>query len=169
MLLQLKKIRSLVIAGAPAHEEFLTSLKTLENPLQESIKDLRSQVTRETCITIAHLSQTLGNKFDRSAEGYLNNLINLIQNSAKVVATAGLVCVRLIIQNIHSSRLIPIIVSNLKNSKSKEIRRSCCEFLEQLLNQWHTHLLERHITTIQEALKKGIGDADSEARVTSRR
>ncbi|KRT85012.1 HEAT domain-containing protein, partial [Oryctes borbonicus] len=62
----LKKIRSLVIAGASTFDDFYTNVKLLEHPLQESIKDLRSQVARETCITIAYLAQTLTNNFERA-------------------------------------------------------------------------------------------------------
>lgn len=81
---QLKKIRSLVIAGAINFEEFYVGLRNLEIPLQGTVKDLRSQVVREACVTISYLSQVLGNKFDKTAEILLQHLINLIQNSAKV-------------------------------------------------------------------------------------
>lgn len=87
----------------------------------------------------------------------------------QIIATAGVITVKLILQHIHSPRLIPIITSNATTSKSKEIRRSCCEFLEQIFNQWPTHSLERHINLLQEAIKKGIADADPEARVSSRK
>lgn len=80
----MKKIRSLVIAGATNFDDFYTNLKMLEHPLQDSVKDLRSQVARETCITIAYLAQTLTSNFEKPAEYLLNTLINLIQNSAKV-------------------------------------------------------------------------------------
>lgn len=85
------------------------------------------------------------------------------------MATAGHITVRFILQYTQSPRLIPIITNNLSSSKSKDIRRSCCEFLEQVLTQWSTHPLERHITALQEALKKGVADADPEARVSSRK
>lgn len=73
-----------MIAGATSYEDFSLYLRTLELPLQTTLKDLRSQVVREACITIAFLSQTLGIKFDHAAECLLTPLINLIQNSAKV-------------------------------------------------------------------------------------
>lgn len=176
------------MAGATNYDEFHTGLKSLEIPLQGTIKDLRSQVVREACITIAFLAVKLGNKFDKAAELLLQPLINLIQNSAKVcpivlyqdyvdfqcvfsqvMATAGQVTVRFIIQNTHSPRLIQPITSNAMTSKSKDIRRSCCEFIELMLTTWPTHPLERHVAALQEAVKKGIADADSEARVISRR
>lgn len=151
------------------YEEFYQFLRTLEIPLQLSIKDLRSQVVREACITIGYLCEMLRGKFDHTAESLLNNLINLIQNSAKVVATVGHVTVRWLLQYSHSPRLIPIITSNLINSKSKEIRRTCCEFLEQILSQWPSQAVERQISHVQEALKKGIMDADPDARASARR
>lgn len=73
-----------MIAGAANFEEFYANLKLLDVPLQASLKDLRSQVVREACITVAFLAQNLGSKFDRPAELLLPCLINLIQNSAKV-------------------------------------------------------------------------------------
>ena len=44
------------------------------------------------------MSQQLGNKFDHFAEAVLPNLISLIMNSAKIMATAGSVAIRFIIQ-----------------------------------------------------------------------
>lgn len=73
-----------MIAGATNYEEFHVHLKLLDIPLQSSIKDLRSQVVREACISIAFLAQNLGLRFERLAELLLGTLINLIQNSAKV-------------------------------------------------------------------------------------
>ncbi|XP_063908191.1 CLIP-associating protein isoform X3 [Zophobas morio] len=165
----LKKIRALILADAMNYEEFHHGLKQLDIPLQATIKDLRSQVVREACITIAYLSQVIGSKFDRTAELLMLPLLNLIQNSAKIMSTSGIVTLRFIIQNIHSPRLIPIITSHAATSKSKDIRRSCCEFLDYILNNWPPHSLERHVAALQEAVKKGIADADPDARVSSRK
>lgn len=41
LLPQLKKIRSLLIAGAASYEEFYPHLRLLEPALQLSVKDLR--------------------------------------------------------------------------------------------------------------------------------
>lgn len=51
-VLQLKKVRSLMLAGAAEHEGFPQQLRLLEVPLKLSAKDLRSQVVREACITL---------------------------------------------------------------------------------------------------------------------
>ncbi|XP_049844467.1 CLIP-associating protein 1-A isoform X1 [Schistocerca gregaria] len=164
----LKKLRSVVMAGAVKHEEFFKHLRLMETPFLGVLKDLRSQVVREACCTIAFMSQQLGSKFDHFAEIILGNLINLIPNSAKVIATAGLVTVRFLIRYTHSHRLIPAIISNME-SKSREIRRACCEFLELIIRLWPAHTLEKQVSNLQQALRKGMYDADSEARQCSRR
>lgn len=58
----LRRIRSLLVAGAAQYDEFYGFLKPLELSFQVSLKDLRSQVVREACITIAFLSQLTGIK-----------------------------------------------------------------------------------------------------------
>lgn len=164
----LKKIRSLLVAGAANFEELYVHLRLLEHPFQASIKDLRSLVVREACISVAYMSHQLKQKMDHFAEQVLPNLIHLIQNSAKVMASAGVVTIRFILQYTHAPRLVPIIVSNISH-KSRDIRRACCEFLDQLLHTWSRYSLERHIPLLQEGIKKGISDADAEARLTSRK
>lgn len=164
----LQAMRALIVAGASNHEEMLLSLKTMEVPFISSVKDLRSQVVREACITVAFMSQQLRNKVDRFCEALMPSIINLIQNSAKVMATSGIVCMRYIIQNTHSPRFIPIITSYIQ-SKSREIRRQCCEFLDQMLHTWPTQPLEKHVGLLQEAIRKGISDADPDARSTARK
>ncbi|XP_059418289.1 CLIP-associating protein 1-like isoform X21 [Carassius carassius] len=164
----LKKVRSLILAGATQHEGFLQHLRLLEGAFKSSAKDLRSQVVREACITLGHLSSVLGNKFDHGAESIMPTLLNLVPNSAKIMATSGVAVIRIILRQTHFPRLIPIITSNC-TSKSVAVRRRCFEFLDLLLQEWQTHTLERHVAVLTETIKKGIHDADSEARSVARK
>ncbi|XP_039978609.1 CLIP-associating protein 2 isoform X5 [Xiphias gladius] len=164
----LKKIRSLLVAGAANYDCFYQHLRLLDGAFKLSAKDLRSQVVREACITVAHLSLVLGNKFDHGAEAIVPVLFNLIPNCAKVMATSGVSAIRMIIRHTHVPRLIPLITSNC-TSKSVAVRRRCYDFLDLLLQEWQTHSLERHTAVLVESIKKGIRDADSEARVEARK
>ncbi|XDV34923.1 hypothetical protein PO909_004995 [Leuciscus waleckii] len=164
----LKKIRSLLVAGAADYDCFYQHLRLLDGAFKLSAKDLRSQVVREACITVAHLSTLLGNKFDHGAEAIVPVLFNLIPNCARVMATSGTAAIRIIIGHTHVPRLIPLIASNC-TSKSVAVRRRCYEFLDLLLQEWQTHSLERHAAVLVESIKKGIRDADSEARVEARK
>ncbi|XP_031134347.1 CLIP-associating protein 1a isoform X36 [Sander lucioperca] len=167
-VLALKKVRSLILAGASEYEGFPQQLRLLEAPLKLSAKDLRSQVVREACITLGHLSSVLGTKFDHGAESIMPTLLNLVPNSAKVIATSGMAAIRLILRRTHYPRLIPIITSNC-TSKSVAVRRRCYEFLDLMLQEWQTNTLERHVAVLTETIKKGIHDADSEARSIARK
>ena len=125
-------------------------------------------MVREACITIAYVSQVMSHKADRFLETLLQSIINLIPNSAKVMSTSGIVCIRFIIRYTYSPRFLPIITSNV-GSKSRDIRRHCCEFLDQLLHSWPTSALEKNCSLVQEAIKKGISDADPDARQFARK
>ncbi|XP_045565365.1 CLIP-associating protein 2 isoform X35 [Salmo salar] len=164
----MKKIRSLIVAGATEYECFFQHLRLLDGAFKLSAKDLRSQVVREACITVAHLSTVLGNKFDHGAEGILPVLFNLIPNCAKVMATSGVSAIRFIIRHTHVPRLIPLITSNC-TCKSVAVRRKCFDFLDLLLQEWQTQTLERHTAVMVASIKKGIADADAEARVEARK
>uniref|UniRef100_UPI003AAF2A8E CLIP-associating protein 1-B-like isoform X3 n=1 Tax=Centroberyx gerrardi TaxID=166262 RepID=UPI003AAF2A8E len=164
----LKKVRSLLLAGAAEFDGFAQQLRLMEAALKLSAKDLRSQVVREACLTLGHLSSVLGSRFDHAAEAVMPTLLNLVPNSAKVMATSGVATIRLILRHTHYPRLIPIITSNC-TSKSVAVRRRCFDFLDLLLQEWQTSSLERHGTVLMETIKKGIHDADAEARSVARK
>nr|XP_023853653.1 CLIP-associating protein 1-like [Salvelinus alpinus] len=164
----LKKMRSLLLAGAVDFDGFSQQLRLTEAAFKMSAKDLRSQVVREACITLGHLSYILGNRFDHCAESIMPTLLTLVSNSAKVMATSGIAVIRLIIRHTHYPRLIPIVTSSCL-SKSVAVRRRCFEFLDLLLQEWQTSSLERNVAVLTETIKKGVHDADSEARSVARK
>ena len=81
----MKKLRGIIIAGGANYENFPECLKNIQRAFETACADLRSQVVREASITLAFLSQQLKNKFASFAEAVLPTLMNLIQNSAKVI------------------------------------------------------------------------------------
>uniref|UniRef100_A0A667IP82 Cytoplasmic linker associated protein 1 n=2 Tax=Laurasiatheria TaxID=314145 RepID=A0A667IP82_LYNCA len=149
----LKKIRSLLLAGAAEYDNFFQHLRLLDGAFKLSAKDLRSQVVREACITLGHLSS-------------FSNEVGVLVFSFVFSGVHLRFCSSL--QHTHIPRLIPVITSNC-TSKSVAVRRRCFEFLDLLLQEWQTHSLERHISVLAETIKKGIHDADSEARIEARK
>ena len=55
-LIQLKRLRAIVAAGGANYKEFLNCSRYLDISLQTAVKDLRSQVVREACVTLAYVS-----------------------------------------------------------------------------------------------------------------
>lgn len=80
----MKKLRGIVIAGGANYENFIELIKSIQNSFEGAITDLRSQVVKEACISLAFLSRQLKNKIAIFIEPMLGPLMNLIQNSAKV-------------------------------------------------------------------------------------
>lgn len=167
----LKKMRSLIILNIQSQPQFFTvQLKELSISFLDILKEeLRSQVIREACITIAFMSKTLQQKLDKFCEYIMEQLILLIQNSAKVIASASALAVKYIIKYTHAPKLLKIISDMLQNSKSKDIRAALCEIICLLCEEWPTKAIERSAPLLRDTLKKSISDADSEARRHSRR
>lgn len=167
----LKKIRSLLMLNIQSQPQFISvQLKELSISFLDILKEeLRSQVIREACITIAFMSKSLHQKLDKFCEYILEQLIQLIQNSAKVIASSSLIALKYIIKYTHAPKLVKIITETLQNSKSKDIRAALCEILCLLCEEWPTKAMERCATLLGDVIKKSMSDADSEARRHSRR
>uniref|UniRef100_A0A6B2EFM1 Putative microtubule associated-protein orbit n=1 Tax=Phlebotomus kandelakii TaxID=1109342 RepID=A0A6B2EFM1_9DIPT len=166
----LKNIRSLLMLGPQTQTTmFPQYLKDLSIAFLDILKELRSQVIREACITLAYMSKTLRNKLDQFCIYILQELINLIQNSAKVISSAGTIALKFVIKYTHAPKLIPILTQNLMQSKSKDIRSTLCEVMLMVYEEWTTKTLERSASSLRDALKKGLSDADVDARRYSRR
>lgn len=166
----LKKIRSLLLLQVHNTPTFATFLKeNLSMSFLDILKELRSQVIREACITIAYMCKTINNKLDVFCVHIFQELINLIQNSAKVISSASIIALKYVIKYTHAPKLIPILTQNMMQSKSKDIRSMVSELMYSLFEEWSTKALEKFSVNLKEALKKGITDADSIARKHSRR
>ena len=174
-------------SGADDYDEFFRNLRQLDLPLVATVKDLRSQIVREVCIALSYMSVRLNNRFDRTAENVLSATLNLIQNSAKIIATSGAVANRFIVTNTQSVKLIPLILAGIE-SKSKEIRRfekeivffsvrkllkilrrHTYELLVIILSNWDFGFMEKHGQLIHDAIKRGLSDADADARSFARK
>lgn len=165
----LKKLRALLLQDAHLNPNFPQQLKDLSIAFLDILKELRSQVIREACITIAYMSKLLRTKLDQFCAYIIQEMINLIQNSAKVISSSGIISLKYVIRYVHVPKLLPIITTNLMQSKAKDIRSCLCEILNMVFEEWPTRALEKNVKLLKDALKKGISDADAEARRHSRR
>ncbi|XP_031628993.1 CLIP-associating protein isoform X3 [Contarinia nasturtii] len=166
----LKKIRSLLMLNVHTSPTFAIFLKeNLSMSFLDILKELRSQVIREACITIAYMCKVIQNRLDYFCVHIFPELINLIQNSAKVISSASTITVKYVIKYTHAPKLVPVMTQNLMQSKSKDIRATLSEVMYYLFENWSTRTLEKFSINLKEALKKGISDADNMARKHSRR
>ncbi|XP_065175249.1 CLIP-associating protein 1-like isoform X2 [Sycon ciliatum] len=159
-----KRLRSLLRADVNG---FTSHLSALEEPMRVSIKDLRSSMMREACITVSLMAQDLAPKMEHFCEAVFPTLFNLLPNSAKVMASSAYTCVTFIIRCVHSSRFIPLFAGQ-QSAKSPLTRRRIFEYIDSMLHSWPASILEKHLAVLEEAVRKGIYDADSATRTTAR-
>uniref|UniRef100_A0A914H0L9 Elongator complex protein 2 n=1 Tax=Globodera rostochiensis TaxID=31243 RepID=A0A914H0L9_GLORO len=164
----LQSLRALIVCDIDCYGAFVEqSLALLGTALQLSVKDLRSQVCREACITIAYYCEKFGTGFWRVAETVLPTTLNLTQNSAKVMSTSGQICNFYIIKHIQHPKVLAIIVQHV-NSKAKEIRKMIITLVQLIITVWDVTILEKHFPELLHCIKLVLSDADPEARALAR-
>ena len=101
-----------------------TELRKLAPSLNTALNDLRSQVTREACVTIASMAQNLSTvNFGSLVNLIMPNLLKLISNSAKIMASSAVACIHVIIRDCPYHKLIPHITEPVRDSKSVVVRK----------------------------------------------
>ncbi|VDL83932.1 unnamed protein product [Nippostrongylus brasiliensis] len=164
----LKLLRSVLTNGGMDFEhELMTGIHSLEDALVTSVKDLRSQVCREACITVSFLCEKLETRIVRLCESLLPATIALIQNSAKIMSSSGVNACYFIIKHVEHPKLLPIVLS-YGSSKSKEIRKTIQDLVSQIIAVWTPSKLEKSLTAVVDCIRVGISDADQQARASAR-
>ena len=83
----------------PIYTHILThTLTHTHTHTHTQLKDLRSQVVREACITLSLMSSIFTSDFSLRAEILFPHLIALLSNSAKVMASSAEVCLKMIVK-----------------------------------------------------------------------
>jgi CLIP-associating protein 1/2 len=150
--IQLKTFRSLCCDSAH-HAQIVAYLRHLGPPLQSAVKDLRSQLGREACISVAHIAEQLGLRAEFLFEPMLPALFSLLVANAKVVSITGSATLILVYESIPSWRLLPPLQSQML-SKSKEVRRAVCSCIKIVLHQWPPPTIQKHAHIINDVMKK---------------
>jgi CLIP-associating protein 1/2 len=165
---ELQMLRSILLHGGCENAEFVNQVTQLfGQAILKSVTDLRSQVCREACITIGYFSERLGTNFWKIAEMILPTTLNLMQNSAKVMASSGVNANQYIAKHVQHPRILQLILGAC-SSKSKDIRRNVGNLIEIVISNWDAHALEKHWPEILPVLKAAVYDADEGVRKNSR-
>jgi CLIP-associating protein 1/2 len=119
----LKEIRGVIAVEKLDRHQLLSHLKNMQDAFLTSLKDLRSSITREACVTLSYITTVFGVEFAGVAESMMSQLIPLLPNSAKIMATSASVCIKFIVKNSPSHRLLNPIAQVGFSSKSAVVRK----------------------------------------------
>ncbi|KAK2164195.1 hypothetical protein NP493_1428g00007 [Ridgeia piscesae] len=110
------------------------------------------------------LSVRLGEKFDNFALAIIPVLVGLLPNGTKVSSTSAGLCISIILENLKSNKLIPVITAYC-SSNVKVIRRECASFLLNILRDWPKPVVARFSATcIPMTVKQCLYDTDQRTR-----
>lgn len=135
------------------HNQIVSYLRHLMPPMQSAVKDLRSQVCREACVTVAHIAQQLGVKSEYFVEPMMGNLFTLLVANAKVVSITGCSTLLVIYESVPTHRLLPPLQTQMQ-SKSKDIRRAVCSVMKVVFQNWPTAIIQKQTIIVNEIMKK---------------
>lgn len=163
----LKKLRSVVIGGALEYSDFVEEVVQVQPGLQTCLKDLRSQVCREACVTIAFYCKALGAVMGNGVEIIMPTLLVLLQNSAKVLSSSAQLALNYILKYVCKPKLLPHLQTAM-TSKSKDIRSSVASLVLVALTNWDRRVIERNMSVFLDLVKVSLTDAAPETRATGR-
>lgn len=164
----LSLLRSLAMSGASEYQDFPSSLLHLQRPLVSCVQDLRSQVVKEACLSLACLAQQLQHRAEEILRPILPSLLLLLHSGARVVTSSGVTAVRFILHNCFCPGFIAVVCRG-SSSRSNLVRRHTFEFLQQILHVWPLHKLEGLGAEVGEAVRRGMGDGDPSTRAEARK
>lgn len=166
----LATLRGLLISDFPNIQNLMVENSSLwERGLVDGMKELRSSLCKEYCITVAFFAQKLGVRFFKQVSLLFDGLITLVQNSAKIMASAAYIATEYVAKYVQHHRLINMLAGYI-SSKSVAIRRDAVHLSEIILSQWDPEYLESQnlVKILMEIVKSGCCDADIQCRQMGR-
>ncbi|CAJ0964146.1 unnamed protein product, partial [Mesorhabditis belari] len=162
----LKRIREVAMLDEANGEVFAASIKAMTSGLTANLKDLRSQIMKETCITLCFLCERFGLRMMRLGEAVMPALLNHLKNSQNVFWSCAQVTAMVIMQCIQSPAIIQPILREF-DSKAKKVREAVLILAEKALS-WPPQFLQDSMKSIEKAIKNGICDADAATRAAAK-
>eukprot|EP00049_Salpingoeca_infusionum_P004370 m.78435 g.78435 ORF g.78435 m.78435 type:complete len:1476 (+) comp12535_c0_seq1:189-4616(+) len=164
----LKAMRSIVVGGAPSSSTFVPTLKQMNDAMNANISDLRSGIVKEVCLTIAAISNALGNAFAPFFNAYLEELVKQANVNIRIIADSAREATMFVLRHTYFSKLFSRL-DDWKGSKSVTQRRFVAQCYTAALTHWDKQSLQRHVKSISAYLSTGMTEADSVVRATNRR
>lgn len=162
-----KRMRGLIDGGAAAMPGFLDLVCESAPTLVTGLTDLRSQVSKETCITVSHLSNTLEIQFEGVAKACAVACIKQCAINVKVISESSILCLKNMYGSCHSPVLLKVLLDNFSD-KSPTIRRRSCELILEVTSAWATSSMKKHSVAMGDMLYRAIQDADAGVREVGR-
>ena len=164
-------LQRLVLGGAYNNYPriFMDGLKSL--PINEQIRDLRSQVTGQACKMIVSLARILKDSASSLIEIYLPDLLYLAISGVRLMAQQSFSCLGKVMEAATNGypKLLPALMSNALEKKHHHAhKRACLHALHYAYKLWGVGVLEKHTPIMLKVLKNCLLDKDPAVREEAR-
>ncbi|OQS04973.1 hypothetical protein THRCLA_02847, partial [Thraustotheca clavata] len=161
----LVQIRNLFVGIETAATTVPPDAWRLLKPLKDVIPDLRSQIVKEVCTTLAVMAQVAHDAMAPLARDLLPVLIDVRGGGNKVCASYCGECAEIIVTHvITKGSTLRYLVDMTIESKNKSIREACISALTLVLAKWSAVLDRNDVAQLEVALKASLYDASSSCR-----
>lgn len=140
--------------------------RLLKEPLKSMLLDLRSQQVRDTTAFLVKLSEIVKDGMRPFMRDFFPILIDALKVPNKVMSGYVDDCILSLIKQITFKSCIPLLIAELKDSKSKTLREHCIEYINEALIHWD--ITDKDADILIEAVKVGLQDASVRSREVSR-
>lgn len=162
----LKRMQGVVL-GCAKMEHFLPLALRLREALLTQVQDLRSAIAREACSVLFVLVNALGSDFEPFALAALPVLFKMTFVTIHVVAESGYQCIRAIVRECRTMRVVGTLLEQLSN-RNATLRLRCCQSLLLALQLYPVSVLERHVDGLEAAVRQCLEDAREDVRAGGR-
>ena len=166
----MERLRGIMTGGIAHIDCYEHQIKRLLEPLHVQIKELRSGVVRQACLTVATMSKVMKNRFENFAEQYTPDLLTLTANRIGIMSKSADYCLRAIIAS-SSTGLPKVLVKIIDGTAAKVdklTRARAQEYLLIALKGWVTKILEKHVSILEQAVERALEDRSDGVRQTAR-
>ncbi|ETW02585.1 hypothetical protein, variant [Aphanomyces invadans] len=137
-------------------------------PLKDMIQDLRSQIVKEVCATLALMSKVARDSMSPLVRDLLPVLVEVRGGGNKVCGAYCGECVEVLVSTVVTKGpTLRYLVDAVVESKNKGIRACCIGALTLVLVHWSTVLDKSDVQQIEVGMKSALYDASSTCRSAS--
>eukprot|EP00457_Paulinella_chromatophora_P002725 gb/GEZN01002730.1/.p1 GENE.gb/GEZN01002730.1/~~gb/GEZN01002730.1/.p1 ORF type:complete len:646 (+),score=160.48 gb/GEZN01002730.1/:23-1960(+) len=142
----------------------------LREPLAVQATDLRSSIIKQVTGLLVEMSLCAKNRFDEGFAYLIPTLLKLLYVSIKVISLSGDQCLKAVLQNTHTPKLLPPLFLGCKDSHGA-CRKGCVEYLGIYLTQALAigeTFSEANIRELEDTIVDSTQDADASTRMAAR-
>eukprot|EP00124_Ichthyophonus_hoferi_P005253 Ihof_evm1s716 gene=Ihof_evmTU1s716 len=163
----LRDFRCCLNSGAASLSNFNVQLRRVVIKMEEElIPNLRSQVVKECCMTVAQMSFLLRIQLEPYVVALVTALLKVLSRNLIFVDSANMAITQLI-KNIPLPKIADKALHDAIEEKSADLRVHAAQYTLLVLQSWDKSVLSR-CTQLEKIIKIGVEDATPACRVNGR-